>query len=124
MEMELNIESPIPVYEQIVQQVIKGVLDGSLPPGCSLPAIRQLAHDLELNHNTVARAYRLLERQRVIQTAGRKGTFVQEKAASNVSKNSKQEAEFKLDELMTLFKAKGMSTSEMRKLLRAQLKQL
>lgn len=124
MEIKLNIDSPVPVYEQLVQQVIRGVIDGDLPPGYALPSIRQLAHDLELNHNTVAKAYKLLESQRIIQTAGRKGTFIRENAANNVSKNSKQEAEYILDEMIKSLKAKGMSSSDICGLLKAKLRHL
>lgn len=124
MEIELKINSPVPMYEQIVLEITKGVVNGSLPPGSSLPPIRQLAYDLELNHNTVAKAYKLLESRRITQTAGRKGTFIQEDAVANASMNSRQEAELKLRELITLFEKKGMSASSIRGLLKTQLKEL
>lgn len=124
MEIELNTESAVPVYEQIVQRITRGVLSGELPPGYSLPSIRQLASDLELNHNTVAKAYRLLESQHIILTAGRKGTFIHEKAAGNLKKNARQEAEFQLEELVASFREKGMAVSAIRELFEKQLSQL
>ncbi|KQM82180.1 GntR family transcriptional regulator [Agromyces sp. Leaf222] len=63
-------------FEQLRRQVADGVADGSLAPGTRLPTVRALAADLELAVNTVAKAYRALEADHVIETRGRAGTFV------------------------------------------------
>jgi DNA-binding transcriptional regulator YhcF (GntR family) len=68
--------SPVPPYEQLRSQVATSVADGSLPAGTKLATVRQLAADLGLAPNTVARAYRELEADGVIATQGRRGTFV------------------------------------------------
>jgi len=68
--------SPVPPYEQIRAQVAAQARDGRLPPGTRLPTVRRLATDLGLAVNTVARAYRELERDGVVLTRGRNGTFV------------------------------------------------
>ena len=68
--------SPLPVYEQIREQILRMVAAGTLEPGHRLPTIRQLAADLGLAKGTVARAYELLESDSVIATRGRKGSFV------------------------------------------------
>ena len=86
MDIIIHATAPEPVYEQIVRQIHEGVKSGRLAPGTPLPTVRQLATDLMLNRNTVARAYRILEDQGVIQTAGRKGTFVRQDAAREVAK--------------------------------------
>lgn len=65
-----------PPYEQIRIQVATMVAEGDLAPGQKLPTVRQLAADLGLAANTVARAYRELEADCVISTQGRRGTFV------------------------------------------------
>jgi DNA-binding transcriptional regulator YhcF (GntR family) len=67
---------PLPVYEQIRQQIVRMIAAGTLRPGHRLPTIRQLATDLGLAKGTVARAYELLESDSVIETLGRKGSFV------------------------------------------------
>jgi GntR family transcriptional regulator len=85
MEVTIVTSSPEPVYEQIVRQIHAGVAGGDLAPGAALPTVRQLADDLQINRNTVARAYKQLEDQGVIQTAGRKGTFVRSDAAKEVT---------------------------------------
>ena len=68
--------SPVPPYEQVRAQVARQVQSGALPPGTRLPTVRRLAGDLGLAVNTVARAYRELERDGVVVTRGRNGTVV------------------------------------------------
>ena len=68
--------SPLPVYEQIREQIVRMVSAGTLEAGHRLPTIRQLAADLGLAKGTVAKAYELLESDAVIDTRGRKGSFV------------------------------------------------
>ena len=63
-------------FEQVRTQVAALVAQGDLAPGTRLPTVRQLAADLGLAANTVARAYRELEADGVVATYGRKGTFV------------------------------------------------
>lgn len=67
---------PLPVYEQIREQVVRMVAAGTMAEGTRLPTIRQLAHDLGLAKGTVAKAYELLEIEAVIETHGRNGSFV------------------------------------------------
>ncbi len=69
---------PLPVYEQLREQIVRMVAAGTLTPGHRLPTIRQLAADLGLAKGTVAKAYELLESDSVIATRGRKGSFVLE----------------------------------------------
>jgi GntR family transcriptional regulator len=68
--------SPIPPYEQIRAQIATMIATGILATGGRLPTIRQLASDLGLAGGTVARAYRELEREGLIASRGRHGTFV------------------------------------------------
>lgn len=68
--------SPDPPYEQIRARITEQVDDGRLVPGDRLPPVRQLAQDLGVAANTVARAYRELETSGVIDTRGRAGSFV------------------------------------------------
>ncbi|OBJ67850.1 GntR family transcriptional regulator [Mycobacterium sp. 1274756.6] len=65
-----------PLFDQIRVQVIDGVRDGTLPPGTRLPTVRELAGELRLAVNTVARAYRELEAAGIVETRRRLGTFV------------------------------------------------
>jgi DNA-binding transcriptional regulator YhcF (GntR family) len=68
--------SPVPPYEQVRAQLARQVQAGELVPGTRLPTVRRLAGDLGLAVNTVARAYRELERDGLVTTRGRNGTVV------------------------------------------------
>lgn len=83
MDIVIDIEDEEPLFSQLVTQVKAAVQAGKVRAGDALPSIRQLANDLELNSKTVAKAYRLLERDSVIQTRGYRGTFVHPDAKAN-----------------------------------------
>ena len=68
--------SGVPIYQQIVEQVKRSAALGVLQAGEQLPTVKQLAIDLTINPNTVARAYRDLERDGVIETSPGRGSFV------------------------------------------------
>lgn len=77
MSLAIDTRSPVPPYEQIRAQVVGAVRSGALAAGARLPTVRQLAQDLGVAPNTVARAYRELEQAGVVATRGRLGTFVE-----------------------------------------------
>ena len=66
----------VPIYLQIINQVKKAAATGLLQPGDQLPSVRDLAAELTINPNTVARAYHELEREGIIYTERGKGTFL------------------------------------------------
>lgn len=76
MMLVVDPRSPTPPYEQVRAQVVALIERGELAHGTRLPTVRRLAGDLGLAPNTVARAYRELERTGVVETRGRHGTFV------------------------------------------------
>ena len=78
-EFRLDLHSGVPVYRQIIDQVLGGISSGALKAGDQLPTVRQLAVDLAINPNTVVRAYRELEIREVLATQQGTGTFVTEK---------------------------------------------
>ncbi len=114
MELDIDVASAEPVYEQIVRQVHRGVRQGTLAPGAPLPAIRQCAADLGLNPNTVAKAYKLLENDLVIRTAGPKGTFVSQDAQQRVELLLRQEAMRAIEELVQALRDKGLGAIELK----------
>ena len=83
MEIIIDLEDPAPLFTQLVTQIKAAVQQDKIEPGAALPSIRQLATDLDINNKTVAKAYRLLERDAVIQTRGYRGTFVHPDAKQN-----------------------------------------
>jgi GntR family transcriptional regulator len=78
-ELRLDLQSGVPVYRQIIDQVLGGISTGGLKPGDQLPTVRQLAVDLAINPNTVVRAYRELEIREVLTTQQGTGTFITDK---------------------------------------------
>ncbi len=77
----LDTASGVPFYRQVIDQVLLAVADGRLAPGTRLPTVRQLAVDLSVNLNTVAKAYREMEIRGIVQTQQGTGTFVAERGA-------------------------------------------
>lgn len=75
----LDLNSGVPVYRQIIDQVRGGVASGALAARNQLPTVRQLAVDLQINPNTVVRAYRELELGGLLETQQGTGTFISEK---------------------------------------------
>ena len=74
--MRVDGASRTPPYDQLRTSVIEAIRDGRLAPGTRLPTVRDLAGQLGLAVNTVARAYRELETAGIVETRGRQGTFV------------------------------------------------
>jgi len=72
----LDLHSGVPVYRQLIDQVRGAIATGSLGVGDQLPTVRQLAVDLSINPNTVARAYRELELGGVLETHQGTGSFI------------------------------------------------
>ncbi|MFN2148134.1 MAG: GntR family transcriptional regulator [Anaerolineales bacterium] len=76
MFSELDFRSHVPIYVQLVERIKHLIASGVLEPGGQLPTVRQLAAELRVNFNTVARAYRILDEAGVISTQQGRGTYV------------------------------------------------
>jgi GntR family transcriptional regulator len=114
MEITIDIESPQPPFEQLIEQIKAAVTAGVLTPGKPLPSIRQLAFDLELNSKTVAKAYKLLERDAVIETKGYRGTFIHPNARANCKFDLQEWSLRKLIETIDELREAGVTDSEIR----------
>jgi len=114
MQIVIDIEDPVPLFAQVVSQIKAAVLGKKISPGDSLPSIRQLANDLELNNKTVAKAYRLLERDSVIQTRGYRGTFIHPDAVANSTVDLNAWVTAKLGQTLATFRESGVTDSEIR----------
>ena len=94
MEIQIDFHSGQPIYIQIVEQIRRLVASGELQQGDQLPTVRQLATDLRVNFNTVARSYRLLDEARLISTQQGRGTYVWEQPSEeNLLRLRQQELE-------------------------------
>jgi GntR family transcriptional regulator len=90
-QFRLDLQSGVPVYRQIIDQVQGGIATGVLQPGHQLPTVRQVAVDLAINLNTVLRAYRELEIRGVLETQQGTGTFISHrKVAPDDSERERQ----------------------------------
>ncbi|MEV8306404.1 GntR family transcriptional regulator [Streptomyces flavidovirens] len=76
LKIAIDVDAGIAPYEQLRAQISEQARAGALPVGYKLPTVRGLAEELGLAANTVAKAYRALESDGVIETRGRNGTFV------------------------------------------------
>jgi GntR family transcriptional regulator len=92
MFSELDFRSHIPIYVQIVDRVEHLIATGALEPGDQLPTVRQLAAELRVNFNTIARAYRILDENGVISTQQGRGTYVLEAPPPDKAANLRAEA--------------------------------
>jgi len=114
MDITIDIDNPIPQFEQLIEQIKAAVVAGALKAGDALPSIRQLAADLELNSKTVAKAYKLLERDAVIETKGYRGTYVHPRARANCKINLQDWTARKLGETIAELREVGVTDSEIR----------
>jgi GntR family transcriptional regulator len=76
LPLVLNPDDPLPLYAQLERAIKVAIATGGLQAGQQLPTVRQLAVDLKINANTVAKVYAELERQEVLLTRRGVGTFV------------------------------------------------
>jgi GntR family transcriptional regulator len=123
VNFKLHLESGVPVYRQIIDQVHAARASGAISPGARLPTVRQMAVDLSVNPNTVVRAYRELELTGVITTHQGTGTFLTEVKIER----SDAERERKLDQLVGEFVARagreGFTVKDLRNRLKEFVKQ-
>lgn len=98
LDINLDYQSRIPIYEQIVNNIEKYVAVGILREKSQILSIRELANNLGINPNTVKKAYDILENKGVIMTISTKGTFI--------SNNTKMVLENKIDNEINLIKDK------------------
>ena len=99
----VDLESGVPVYRQIIDQVMGGMATGALAPGHQLPTVRQVAVDLAINPNTVVRAYRELEIRGMLETQQGTGTFISHQKV----KRDDMERERQLTQLVSDFVARA-----------------
>ena len=84
MRIALDHVSAEPLSDQLSTALARRILRGSLAPGARLPTVRALAEELELAPNTVAKAYRALEREGLIEGHGRRGTYITDRLPTRI----------------------------------------
>lgn len=115
--------SAVPVSRQIAEQIRAQCLSGTLPPGSSLPSVRQLAHQLAVNVNTVFRVYERLAAEQLIEMRHGQGTYVLPPPAKGQASRqlASQREQFERDFHATVRRGLllGLTAKEMRQMLTA-----
>ena len=106
--------SGVPLYLQLIEQIKRAVALGTLASGEQLPTVKALAVDLTINPNTVARAYRELERDRVIETSPGRGSFVRTGVAAEAQRAGADVAESVLSDAVRESRALGVGAGDLR----------
>lgn len=114
MQLEIDFRSDQPIYLQIVEQIQQLILQGDLQTGDQLPTVRQLATDLRVNFNTIARAYRLLDEAGLISTQQGRGTYIWERPSDEkVGKMRQQNLEELVQKYTQELERLGYSAEEL-----------
>src|SRR6059058_4602136 len=114
MIISIHPDGVVPKYEQIVVQVIYAVAAGSLEAGTLIPSVRELAEQLVVNPNTVARAYQELERQGVVTARRGRGMEVTAEAPESCQKRRRELAAQRLRRALDEAIGSGMPQDEVR----------
>jgi GntR family transcriptional regulator len=116
-----NPSSGVPIYLQLMEQVKHGIETGALRPGDQLPGIRPLAEELVINPNTVAKAYRELQHEGVIELRHGAGAFVAGNARSKKLTEKLRAGQAIVSDAVERLHANGLSDEEIRRLFEAEL---
>jgi len=117
-----NPSSGVPIYLQLMEQVKHAIETGALRPGDQLPGMRPLAEELVINPNTVAKAYRELEHEGVIELRHGAGAFVSGTAGSTTKVADKVRAgQAIVAAAVAKLRARGVTDDEIRRLVDAEL---
>ena len=116
-----NPSSGVPIYLQLMEQVKHSIETGALRPGEQLPGIRPLAEELVVNPNTVAKAYRELEHEGVIELRQGAGAFVSDKAPTKKDADKLRAAQAIVATAIDKLRSRGVTDDEIRRLFEAEL---
>lgn len=124
MFLQVNTSNGIPVYDQIARQVIFAVADGALATGDLIPSVRELAKELAVNPNTVARAYRQLQSQGIVETVRGTGLVVRSGAKRSCRTERQGLLRDRVRQAIQETLDAGLNFDETSALLETELKQL
>jgi GntR family transcriptional regulator len=113
-QFKLDMQTGVPVYRQLIDQVMQAAASGTLLPGDQLPTMRQVAVDLSINPNTVIRAYRELEIREILSTQQGTGTFLTAKKVKQDEAQRQRRISQLVGEMVTRAGAEGFTVEELR----------
>ena len=123
MIIRVDTSSSVPVFQQVVDEVKSAIARGAVMPGEAIPSVRQMAADTLLNPNTIAKAYRELERDGIVYTRRGLGIFVAERAGPITRTDRREELNDRLRKLIAEARRAGMTTPEIRARVDAALRE-
>lgn len=115
----LDVHSGVPVYRQLIDQVLGAAARGTLRTGDQLPTVRQVAVDLAINPNTVMRAYREMEIRGIVDTQQGSGTFIAEKKIAAPEAERSRQLEQVVDEFVARAGSLGFTLADLMERLQA-----
>jgi GntR family transcriptional regulator len=113
-----------PIYSQLMSEIKYFIAAGIMEPGDLLPSVREMAVALRINPNTVARAYRELEREGVVVTIRAKGVYVSDEPRVTNRKRALKEMKDALDALLVQAFHNGVAPEELAQLLEERIENL
>ena len=119
MALHLNPSSGIPLYLQLIEQVKHVIATGAIRAGEQLPSVRQMAEDLLINPNTVAKAYRELEHEEIIELRHGSGAFIRESMVARAK--LMQKAQTVVESAMDRLEAFDLTEDEIRRLVENEI---
>lgn len=120
INFKLDPKAGAPFYRQIIDQIKFGIASGNLKIGEQLPTVRALAVDLKVNLNTVAKAYKELEIQNILETQQGTGTFISKIEIQISDKEKKEKLEDICHEFSTIAFSYGFSVDDIINQLKTQ----
>ena len=121
MRFRVNPSLGVPIYLQLMEQVKHAIETGALQAGDQLPGMRPLAEELVMNPNTVAKAYRELEHEGVIELRHGMGAFVSPNARANRIADKLRDAQKVVAATVKRLRASGLGDDEIRRVVEAEL---
>ena len=119
----INESSPIPIYQQITDGMRREILAGIFGPDSRLPSIRDLAVELKVNPNTIARAYQGLANEGVIYFKRGQGAYVSPKSSDDLLKQARQEMAKHISEIIAIARSMGLDRVQIRSIFDSVLEQ-
>ncbi len=110
----LDARSGVPVYRQLIDQVLVAIASGLLQPGDRLPTVRQVAVDLSININTVVRAYKELEIRGTLSTQQGTGTFITDQEVRQDEADRQRRLSQLIGDMLARAGAEGFSVADVR----------
>ncbi len=113
----LDLQSGVPVYRQLIDQVLVAISSATLGPGDRLPTVRQVAVDLSININTVVRAYKDLEIRGILSTQQGTGTFITDQDVRHDEAERQRRLSQLMGEMLARAGAEGFTVADVRRAL-------